>query len=100
MDAAIKAAVERAGVAPELVTEVLFGNCLAAGFAFAIVYQETRREECALLGASLYMLTPFRMGEVTLRGDLAEHLALGFLPAALFGYRRILAQPRPSGAAS
>jgi acetyl-CoA C-acetyltransferase len=29
--AAIKAAMERSGVAPELVTEVLFGNCLMAG---------------------------------------------------------------------
>ncbi len=29
--AAIKAAVERAGIAPELVNEVLFGNCLMAG---------------------------------------------------------------------
>ena len=29
--AAIKAAVQRAGVAPELVSEVLFGNCLMAG---------------------------------------------------------------------
>ena len=28
---AIKAAVERAGISPELVTEVLFGNCLIAG---------------------------------------------------------------------
>ena len=29
--AAIKAAVERAGIQPELVTEVIFGNCLMAG---------------------------------------------------------------------
>jgi acetyl-CoA C-acetyltransferase len=29
--AAIKAAIERAGIAPDLVTEVLFGNCLMAG---------------------------------------------------------------------
>ena len=29
--AAIKAAVERSGVSPELITEVLFGNCLMAG---------------------------------------------------------------------
>ncbi len=29
--AAIKAAVERAGIAPELVNELLFGNCLMAG---------------------------------------------------------------------
>ena len=29
--AAIQAAVQRAGIAPELVTEVIFGNCLMAG---------------------------------------------------------------------
>jgi len=29
--AAIKAAMDRSGVAPELVGEVLFGNCLMAG---------------------------------------------------------------------
>ncbi len=29
--AAIRAAIERAGISPELVTEVLFGNCLMAG---------------------------------------------------------------------
>eukprot|EP01041_Mallomonas_annulata_P019819 gene19820-biopygen12934 len=29
--AAIQAAVQRAGISPELVTEVLFGNCLMAG---------------------------------------------------------------------
>ena len=29
--AAIRAAVERAGISPELVTEVIFGNCLMAG---------------------------------------------------------------------
>ena len=29
--AAIRAAVQRSGVAPDLVTEVLFGNCLMAG---------------------------------------------------------------------
>ena len=29
--AAIQAAVERAGVAPEKIDEVLFGNCLMAG---------------------------------------------------------------------
>ena len=28
---AIKAAIERSGIKPELVTEVLFGNCLMAG---------------------------------------------------------------------
>ncbi|MFZ4528941.1 MAG: acetyl-CoA C-acyltransferase, partial [Undibacterium curvum] len=52
---AIKAAVERAGVAPELVEEVLFGNCLMAGQGQAPARQ-------ALLAAGLPMST----GAVTL----------------------------------
>lgn len=52
---AIKAAVERAGVKPELIEEVLFGNCLMAGQGQAPARQ-------ALLAAGL----PFSTGAVTL----------------------------------
>jgi acetyl-CoA C-acetyltransferase len=52
---AIKAAVERAGLAPELVEEVLFGNCLMAGQGQAPARQ-------ALLAAGL----PLSTGAVTL----------------------------------
>ena len=52
---AIKAAVERAGVKPELVEEVLFGNCLMAGQGQAPARQ-------ALLAAGL----PYSTGAVTL----------------------------------
>ncbi len=52
---AIKAAVERAGVKPELVEEVLFGNCLMAGQGQAPARQ-------ALLAAGL----PVSTGAVTL----------------------------------
>jgi len=52
---AIKAAVQRAGVAPELVEEVLFGNCLMAGQGQAPARQ-------AALGAGL----PVSTGAVTL----------------------------------
>ena len=53
--AAIKAAVERSGVSPELITEVLFGNCLMAGQGQAPARQ-------AVLGAGL----PISAGAVTL----------------------------------
>jgi acetyl-CoA C-acetyltransferase len=52
---AIKAAVERSGVKPELVEEVLFGNCLMAGQGQAPARQ-------ALLKAGL----PYSTGAVTL----------------------------------
>ena len=52
---AIKAAVERAGVTPELIEEVLFGNCLMAGQGQAPARQ-------ALLAAGL----PVSVGAVTL----------------------------------
>ena len=52
---AIRAAVERAGVKPELVEEVLFGNCLMAGHGQAPARQ-------ALLAAGL----PVSTGAVTL----------------------------------
>jgi acetyl-CoA C-acetyltransferase len=52
---AIKAAVERAGVKPELIEEVLFGNCLMAGQGQAPARQ-------ALLAAGL----PVSVGAVTL----------------------------------
>jgi acetyl-CoA C-acetyltransferase len=43
---AIKAAVERAGIAPELVTEVLFGNCLMAGQGQAPARQAAFKGGC------------------------------------------------------
>jgi acetyl-CoA C-acetyltransferase len=52
---AIKAAVERSGVNPELIEEVLFGNCLMAGQGQAPARQ-------ALLAAGL----PYSVGAVTL----------------------------------
>lgn len=79
---------------------VLLSVLMAAGFSFALLYQETKREDAALLGASLYTLAPYRVAEVGWRGDLAEHLALGMLAAALFAYRRILFQNTPRSIAT
>jgi len=47
--AAIQAAVERAGINPELVTEVLFGNCLMAGQGQAPARQAAFKAACPSL---------------------------------------------------
>ena len=43
---AIKAAMDRAGIKPELVTEVLLGNCLMAGQGQAPARQAALRAAC------------------------------------------------------
>ena len=51
--AAIKAAVERACIAPDLVNEVLFGNCLMAGQGQAPARQAAQKAGLALACARL-----------------------------------------------
>lgn len=72
---AIKAAVERAGVKPELVEEVLFGNCLMAGQGQAPARQ-------ALLAAGL----PVSTGAVTL-----SKMCGSAMKATMMAYDAILA---------
>ena len=73
--AAIKAAVERAGIAPDLVNEVLFGNCLMAGQGQAPARQ-------AALKAGL----PISAGAVTL-----SKMCGSGMRAAMFGHDMLLA---------
>ncbi|MBI3283305.1 MAG: acetyl-CoA C-acetyltransferase [Burkholderiales bacterium] len=72
---AIKAAVERAGVKPELIEEVLFGNCLMAGQGQAPARQ-------ALLAAGL----PASTGAVTL-----SKMCGSAMKATMMAYDSILA---------
>jgi hypothetical protein len=71
---------------------VLLGTLLAAGATFALLFEDTRRADVAFLAACAYTTAPYRLAEVSWRGDLAELLALGMLPLALFAYRRIVHQ--------
>ena len=73
--AAIRAAVERAGIAPDLVNEVLFGNCLMAGQGQAPARQ-------AALKAGL----PISAGAVTL-----SKMCGSGMRAAMFGHDMLLA---------
>lgn len=73
--AAIQAAVQRAGIAPELVDEVLFGNCLMAGQGQAPARQ-------AALKAGL----PISAGAVTL-----SKMCGSGMRAAMFGHDMLLA---------
>ncbi|WP_210542205.1 acetyl-CoA C-acyltransferase [Rhodoferax sp. PAMC 29310] len=73
--AAIKAAVERAGVAPEQVNEVLFGNCLMAGQGQAPARQ-----------AGFKGGLPISAGAVTL-----SKMCGSGMRAAMFGYDLLMA---------
>ena len=72
---AIKAAVERAGIAPELVNEVLFGNCLMAGQGQAPARQ-----------AGFKGGLPISAGAVTL-----SKMCGSGMRAAMFGHDMLLA---------
>jgi len=66
--AAIKAAVERAGIAPDLVQEVLFGNCLMAGQGQAPARQ-----------AAIKAGIPYSAGAVTLSKMCASGMKAAML---------------------
>lgn len=73
--AAIRAVLERAGVAPELVQDVLFGNCLMAGQGQAPARQ-----------AAIKAGIPVSAGAVTL-----SKMCGSAMQATMFGYDSILA---------
>jgi hypothetical protein len=69
---------------------VLLLASIGAGLGtFLLVQHETRRDDAAAIAACLYLAAPYRLADVSWRGDIAETLALGLLPLALWSYRRI-----------
>jgi hypothetical protein len=72
---------------------IVLASLLAGLGTFALVRLETRRSDAALLAAGLYLAAPYRLADLSWRGDLAELLALGILPVALYAYRRIAHEP-------
>jgi hypothetical protein len=69
---------------------ILIAGLVAAAFSFAVVRLETGRSDAAFLAACLYIAAPYRLSEVSWRGDLAELFALSMLPVAAFAYLRIV----------
>ncbi|MCS7002280.1 MAG: hypothetical protein NZ518_05460, partial [Dehalococcoidia bacterium] len=57
-------------------------------FAFA---RDTLGSRGAALAAVVYMLAPYRLVDVYVRGALSESLAFVFFPLTLFAFRRVLA---------
>lgn len=74
---------------------ILMGSAAAGLATFGLVRLETRRPDAGFVGACLYLAAPYRLAEVTWRGDLAEFTALGLLPLTLYGYRRVVHEPNP-----
>ncbi len=69
---------------------------VAAGLgAYHLVQGETRRSDAALLGAFAYLSTPYRVTNLTVRGDLSEFFALAVLPWTLYGYRALVHETDP-----
>ena len=64
------------------VVGVLASVCAGFG-AYALVWIETRSLPAALLGALLYLASPYRIACLFERGDISEFLCLGLLPVAL-----------------
>ncbi len=63
---------------------------VAAGLgAYVAVRGETRRADAALLASLAYLGSAYRLGNLYIRGDLAEYTALAILPWAAWGYRHV-----------
>ncbi len=67
---------------------VLVSVASGAG-VYAAVKAETQRSDAALLAALVYLASPYRLGDIYVRGDIAEYTALGLLPWAVLAYRGV-----------
>ena len=73
---------------------------LASGLGmYALVFGETRNRHAALLAAMVFLArTPYRNGNLFVRGDIGEFVCLGWLPVAIALYRAIALETLPGRA--
>ncbi len=67
---------------------VTFAACAAAIGVYEFIRNFTDKDEAAILASVLFLFAPYRIQDLTVRGDIAEQLALGLLPVALAFYQR------------
>jgi hypothetical protein len=77
-----------AGVELALKLPVALATLLGAAGAWRLV-RTAVGPPGALAAAALYTYAPYRVRDVFIRGDLAEHLALGFLPWSVWALVRL-----------
>jgi hypothetical protein len=73
---------------------MVLGSAAGAVGLFGLVLGETRRSDAALLAAVFFVFMPYHMGDLFVRGDLAEYLALSWLALAIWAYRALERRPR------
>ena len=72
---------------------------LASGLGmYALVFGETRNRYAALLAAMVFLATPYRNGNLFVRGDIGEFVCLGWLPVAIALYRAVALETWPGRA--
>ncbi|MFN8178257.1 MAG: 6-pyruvoyl-tetrahydropterin synthase-related protein [bacterium] len=81
-------------VALALKLVVILGTALGAAGAYRLARQATGREGAAAT-ALLWTYAPYRLRDLWTRGDLAELLALAFLPWALAATIDVVRRPEP-----
>lgn len=78
---------------------VLAGSIASGVGTYALVYGETRERNGAFLAAIAYLVSPYRLLNLYIRGDLAEFTAIALLPVVLALYRAAAKEaiPRRAG---
>jgi hypothetical protein len=74
-------------VVPALKMVVVLAGAAGAFGAFALVREETGRDDAALLAGAAFAFMPYRFTDIITRGDLAEFAALSLLLFPIWLYR-------------
>ncbi|MHB1131302.1 MAG: 6-pyruvoyl-tetrahydropterin synthase-related protein [Chloroflexota bacterium] len=74
--------------------KVLLSLCfLVSGVGAFYWVRQLVGDRGALLAAAAYVFAPYRLGDAYVRGDVAELLALAWLPLVLWGFHRLVDKP-------
>ena len=69
---------------------LLLASILAGIFAYKLFMELYDNKFCAMLVAILYVLSPYKLNQILVRGAMGEVLAFTFLPLVLLGLTKIL----------
>lgn len=69
---------------------LIFTSVLAGIFAYKLFLELYDNKFCAMIVAILYVLSPYKLNQILIRGAMGEVLAFTFLPLVLLGLIKIL----------
>lgn len=77
---------------PAAINVVYAGALLLSGWgAFLLARDIWKSETAGLVAAAAYMLAPYQLLDITVRGNLPESIALGLMPIIVWLFRRLAA---------